>query len=258
MKKLPISLILIACNEEKNLPRCLDSVVPWVSEVVAVINDCSDNTRSILESYGARVYEHPWEGSMLQKNRALAYAEQPWVLSLDADEVVPGVLIHAIRDFINGTSGRYSGACFPRKTWFWGRWITHGDWYPDYVLRLFKRETGRFVGGKDHEHVSVDGAVRKIKGELMHYSFSGINDMVTKLPRFGDAHLKWQLDQGRRWSFLKTVVRAFWRFFRCYFIKRGFLDGYAGFYIACHQAFYTLFRYSRLYEHNTEVARNDS
>lgn len=251
MKKLPISLIIIARNEEKNLPRCLDSAAPWVSEIIGVINDCTDNTRGILESYGAKVYEHDWPGSTDQKNKALEYASQPWILSLDADEEITPQLARSIQEFFNNKdTDKFDGAFSARKTWFLGRWIKHGDWYPDYMLRLFRKEKGRFSGGKDHEKVALNGEKKKLKGDLLHYSFDSISHMLTKFPRFGDAFLKHKLEGGgKRFCSIETILRSFWRCFRCYVIRRGFLDGFPGVYIALNQGFYTLFRYTHLYEH---------
>lgn len=247
-EKLPISLIIIARNEEKNLPRCLNSVVPWVTEIIGVMNDCTDKTKEILEIYGAKIYEHDWIGSTDQKNRALSYATQPWVLSLDADEEISPELKQSIQNFVKDPQ-MYAGAYFPRLTWFMGRWIKHGDWYPDHMLRVFLRERGKFSGGKDHEKVQVSGAVKKLKGDLLHFSFESINHLISKYPRFGDAFLKYQIEKKKKFSAPLTVLRAYWRFFRCYFIRKGFLDGYPGFFIAFNQFYYTLFRYTRLYEH---------
>lgn len=247
MDKLPISLIIIAHNEEHNLVRCLDSAASLAGEIIGVINDCTDRTREVLESYGAKVYERKWEGMTVQKNRALNYASMPWILNLDADEELTPALVKEIKKFVN-TPGKYVAGSFPRKIWFWGRWIKHGDWYPDRAIRIFRRDGASFEGGTGHEKVRVNGKIKKLSNHLNHFSFRSINDIVTKYPRFGDAHLKYQIDCGKEFSWAKTIFRAKWRFFRCYFIKQGFRDGYAGFFIACNQFYYTLFRYSRLYE----------
>lgn len=249
MKKLPISLILIACNEEKKVARCLDSVAPWVKEIICVINNCKDKTQVIMESYGAKVYEENWTGFKDQKNKALKYATEPWVLSLDADEEVSPHLARSIHLFFESDKDNYNGAYWARRTWFLGRWIKHGDWYPDYVLRLFRREKGYFSGGKIHEKVTLKGKSKKLTGDLLHYSFDNISHMSTKFISYGDVFLQDKLEKNLiEFSIIKTISRAFWRFFRCYFIRLGFLDGYAGFYIAINQGFHALFRYTKLYE----------
>lgn len=250
--KLPISLILVASNEAHNLPRCLDSVAPWVREIVAVINDCTDDTRAILESYGAIIHEHPWSGMSPQKNIALGYATQPWILNLDADEACSPELKDAIHNFVLANDPHYAGAIINRRSWFLGRWINHGDWYPDAILRLFKRGEGEFVGNIDHDKVVVRGRTKRIQEDILHLSFPSLNKQIQKMPPFGDAFLKRQLEKGARFSALRAISRGMWRFFRAYFLRRGFLDGFPGFYIAYFQAFSTFYRYSRLYEYNVK------
>lgn len=251
MKKLPISLIIIAHNEEKNLVRCLNSAAPWVSEIIGVINDCTDKTREILESYGAKVYEHEWQGFTKQKEYALKNVTQPWVLSLDADEEISPNLAHSIQEFVSLDSQKYNGAYWARKTWFLGRWIKHGDWHPDHVTRLFRKEKGYFSGGRVHEKIVINGAIKKLKGNLLHYSFDNINHMSNKFLSYANAFLKDKLEKGQfEFSTTRTILRSFWRFFRCYFIRMGFLDGYAGFYIAINQSFHAFFRYTLIYENS--------
>ena len=116
--RLPLSLVLIARNEAANLPRCLDSVAGWTSEIIVVVNDCTDDTVAIASRYGAIVHEHPWQGHRDQKNVALSFATQSWVLCLDADEEVSPELAISIRAFIECDDPQYAGAYFARKVWF--------------------------------------------------------------------------------------------------------------------------------------------
>ena len=144
---LPISVCIVARNEESNLPRLLGSVCGWVAEIVVVLNNTTDASASIAAEYGARVEHRPWIGYRDTKNEALQFAGQDWVLALDADEEISMALreeIHAF--FASGFHTKHAGARFPRKTWFLGRWIRHGDWYPDRQLRLFRRNSGRWGG----------------------------------------------------------------------------------------------------------------
>lgn len=249
-KKPPISVVLIAHNEADNLKRCLDSVAPWVNEIILVINDCTDRTAEIARSYNAHVHEHEWLGYRDQKNLTLDYATQPWILALDADEEVSAELKASIITFIQIEGNTFNGAYFSRKVWFMGRWINHGDWYPDYSLRLFRAGKGRWGGGVEHEKIDLEGLSQKISGDLYHYTYPSMNAQIEKIIYFSDIFLKRQLEAGTRWSVVQTVMRPWWRFMRGYFIKLGFMDGFPGFYIAVSMAFYTLVRYSKLYEHN--------
>jgi len=246
---LPISLVLIARNEAANLPRCLGSAAPWCREIIVVVNDCTDDTVAIAKSFGAKVFEEPWHGFRDQKNIALGHATEPWILAIDADEAVSATLAESIRALIGQAGEAVKGAYFPRKVWFLGRWIKHGDWYPDHSLRLIRRGEGKWGGSREHDKMEVNGQVVKLRGDLLHYTCPSLNQHLQKIPYFSDIFLQRLLDRGARWSAPAAVFRAGWRFFRCYFLRFGFLDGYAGFYIACFQGFSTLFRYTRLYEH---------
>ena len=231
------------------MPRCFDAVKNWVSEIIVVINDCTDTTRETAESFGAKVFESPWSGFREQKNKALQYVTQPWVLALDADEVVSDQLRAEIEEFFHGDHEVFSGGSSPRKVWFLGRWITHGDWYPDRVTRLFRRNDGRWVGSTEHCHLEIAGPTKAFRSDLLHFSNPDINSHLAKIPFYADIHLQRELDERARWSLAATVFRPWWRFFRAYVLRRGFLDGYPGYYIAKATAFATLVRYSRLYEH---------
>ena len=248
-KKYPVCVIMIARNEADNLKKSLGSVADWVSDIVVVINDCTDNTSEMARGFGARVYEHPWQGDRGQKSLALGYAELPWVLHLDADEVVSAQLRRSIKTFLKRDDPAVAGAVFARKTWFMGRWIKHGDWYPDRVLRLFRRGCGRYVGKTLHANIEIKGRTVILREDLLHYSFPSIRHYHKKQLNYAEEFFQQQLREGKKWSGLHAVIRPLWRFFRAYFLRLGFLDGFAGFYIAFATAFFTLFRYSQLYEH---------
>lgn len=247
---LPISVAMIAHNEAHNLPKSLGSVHGWVTEIVLVVNDCTDDTVAVAESFGARVVAHPWSCRRDQKNVALDLTTQPWVLALDADEAVCEILRESIVEFLEHPSQMVNGAFFARKTWFLGRWITHGEWYPDYSLRLIRRGHARWGGSPEHDKIELDGKPVKLRGDLLHHSFPDINTNLRKITIFADANLKERIREGRvRWSLLETLFRPTWRFFRSYVIRGGFLDGYPGFFIAWSTAFAVFIKYSRLYEH---------
>lgn len=255
--RLPISVSMTAKNEAHNLPRSLGSVAGWVEEIVVVINDCDDNTAEVAAGFGAKVIEHPWQGYRDQKKFALAQTTSEWVLALDADEEVSEKLRADISNFFQGEHRRFNGAIFPRKVWFLGRWITHGDWYPDLSLRLFRRGKGQWSGSPEHDKVELAGETKRLAGDLHHYSHPNLNSYTAKIGVFSDYFLERQLAAGKHWSWTDCLLRPWWRFFRAYCLRRGFLDGFPGYYIAKATAFSTLVRYSRLYEHerDTKTAR---
>ena len=249
---LPLSVVIIAKNEAQNLPRCLASVRGWTAEIVVALNDTTDASEAVARDYGARVEHIAWQGYRDTKNAALALAKHSWVLSLDADEEVSRALRDDIAAFFSDCD-QFSGARFPRKVWFIDRWITHGDWYPDYSLRLFRRDRARWGGDAFvHEKVECDGPVATLRGDLHHHSFPTLSSHVAKINPFADLFIRQQQARGARFSLAAAIFRPWWRFFRAYVLRRGFLDGYAGFYIAVATAFGAFVRYSRLYEEDNK------
>jgi glycosyltransferase involved in cell wall biosynthesis len=245
---LPLSVVIVARNEAQNLRCCLASVQGWVDDVLVVLNDTTDDSAAVAQTFGARVERIAWQGYRDTKNAALALAKHNWVLSLDADEEVSPELRAAIVTFFPDCD-QASGARFPRKVWFIDRWITHGDWYPDYSLRLFRRDRARWGGDQFvHEKVECEGAVVTLRGDLYHHSFPTLASHVAKINPFADLFVRQQAARGRRFSLVAAVVRPAWRFFRAYVLRRGFLDGYPGFYIAVATSFGAFVRHSRLYE----------
>jgi glycosyltransferase involved in cell wall biosynthesis len=218
--------------------------------MVVVLNNTTDDSAAIAAGHGARVVEAEWLGFRDTKNFALDKATQPWVLALDADEEISGALHDEISRFLSkdGESIHFAGADFPRKSWFLGRWIKHGDWYPDRCLRLFRADSGRWGGDPAHTRVIVKGKVARLRSDLHHYSYPTLPDQIWKMSRQSDDFLRYQSAAGRRWSLAQALFRPAWRFLRAYVLRAGFLDGFPGFYIAASTSFGTLLRYSRLYE----------
>jgi glycosyltransferase involved in cell wall biosynthesis len=253
---LPLSVVVVARNEAANLPRCLASVRGWAAEMVVALNGTTDASADLAAAAGATVHTLPWQGFRDTKNAALALARQPWILCLDADEEVSPELRAAIAAWL-GADGKpaesagqaWAGARFPRKVWFVDRWITHGDWYPDLSVRLVRAGRARWGGDAFvHERLECDGPVATLRADLHHYSFPTIASHVAKLIPFADLYVQQEQAAGRRFSAGAAVARPLWRFFRAYVLRRGFLDGFPGFYIAAATAFGGLVRRMRLYE----------
>ena len=246
---LPISVALIARNEAHNLPRCLGSVQGWVAEMIVVVNDCTDATVEVARSFGASVVENPWTGFGNQKRRSVELAREPWILAIDADEEVSPQLKTAIFEFFRHHSALYEVVAFRRRVWFLGRWITHGDWYPDWSPRLFRKESANWSQDIVHERLLFSASVLKLKADLLHYSNPTIASHVGKINFFSDLFLVQQLGRNAKWSPVNILFRAVWRFVRAYVFRLGFMDGFPGLFIAVSTAYATFVRYSRLYEH---------
>ncbi len=246
----PVSVCIVARNEEKNLPRLLESVSGLASEIVLLLNNTTDSSAEIGARYGARVEHRPWIGYRDTKNVAMGLATKPWVLALDADEEVSVALKEEMLEFFTKELPmKYAGARFPRKTWFLGRWLRHGDSYPDRQLRLFRRDAGRWGGSPEHDKIELEGPCWEMQAELHHFSNPSIASYVSKINVFSNYFLKRQLEKRATWSVSAAVFRAWWRFVRAYFIRLGLLDGFPGLFIAASTAYATFVRYSRLYEH---------
>lgn len=247
-RRLPISVVMIARNEEQNLPRSLGSVRDWVEELVVVINDCEDQTAHVAGEFGARVIEHAWSSYVDQKNFAIAQANAPWILSLDADEEVSPELRAEIESVIDSLPPRIHALRFPRLNRFLGRWMKHGDWYPDMLIRLFRRGSGRFTGTFIHEKLCVEGEVLTLSSDLLHYPYDSMGKQIDKISHFANYFAAERILKQKKWGLSETLFRPLWRFFRAYILRRGFLDGFPGFYLAVETAFSTFARYGRLYE----------
>ncbi len=246
---LPLSVPIVTRNEEKNLPRCLASIAGLAAEIVVMDSGSTDGTEAIARAAGATFLHQDWLGYRDQKNAVLARCTQPWVLALDADEELSPALREEILAFFrDGSADRFAGASFPRKVHFLGRWITHGDWYPDRKLRLVRRDGAHWGGSPEHDFLQIDGPVLRLAADLHHHSFPDINTYLRKISVFGDEYLKRQIAAGRKFSLAGALFRPWWRFFRCYVLKRGFLDGFPGFWIATGIAFQAFVRHSRTYE----------
>lgn len=246
---LPLSLAIVSFNEEVRIGKCFESTKGLVREIVVVDSNSTDATVAVSEAAGARVIHQPWLGHCAQKQVALDACTQPWVLMLDCDEQLSEELRESIRDFFrSGDAAWFQGGRFNRKVCFLGRWITHGDWYPDRQLRLIQRDRAR-IGGKDpHDKVELQGRFKQLKGDLLHDSFPTIKNYLDKITPYADDFLERQIREGRRWSLTANLLRPLWRFFRAYFLRLGFLDGFPGFWIAYATAFSVFIRYSRKYE----------
>ena len=239
-----LSVIIITKNEAANIRACLESVA-WADEIIAVDSGSTDDTVSICKAMGARVYVHAdWQGFGQQKNRALNYATKDWVLSIDADERVTPELREELIQAMNEEYA--SGYYLPRLSQFCGALIHHSGWYPDYVLRLFKRDAGRFSDNLVHESVLLTGRTAKLKSPLSHYSYLTIDDVERKVEHYSTAAAQQMFQSGKQSNWLDAILRAGWAFVRTYILRLGVLDGSAGWNIARMNARTTYLKYRKL------------
>jgi hypothetical protein len=238
-----LSVIIITKNESLNIRECLETV-KWADEIIVVDSGSTDATVEICRTFTPHVYQHDWPGFGLQKNRALSYASMEWVLSLDADERVTPELRTAIE--VAMREGQAQGYEVPRLSSFCGRFMRHSGWYPDYVLRLFKRGSARFSDNLVHEKLLIESKTEKLSGLLLHYAFENLEEVLHKTNQYSSAGAQMQYQRGRQSSLSGAVLRGLWSFMRTYLLRAGFLDGREGFMLAVSNAEGTYYRYLKL------------
>ena len=235
-----LSAIVITKDEAANIGDCLDSLA-FCDERIVVDCGSSDGTLMIAKQKGARVGFHEWAGFGAQKNYALSLARGDWVLSLDADERVTPELQQAILAALDDSA--VNGYEFPRRSSFCGRMMRHSGWFPDRVLRLFRRGKARFSDDVVHERVICDGAVKRLKAPLMHYPVRRLEDAIRRMDSYSTLGGEQLAASGKSASILKGVTHGTFAFLRTYVLRFGFLDGAAGFMLAVANAEGTYYRY---------------
>ncbi len=239
---LKLSAIVITKNEASNIGPCLDSLA-FCNERIVVDSGSIDDTVKIAESRGARVVHRDFDGFGTQKSFALSLAQGEWLLSLDADERVSKELADEIMAAVaHPATDAYE---MPRLSSFCGRPMRHSGWFPDYVLRLFRRGTARFSDDLVHERVIASGPVTRLKHPLIHHPVLRLEDALSRMDRYSTAGAEMLVASGRRVSFITGIVRGFWTFVRTYLLRGGFLDGREGFLLAVANAEGTYYRYMK-------------
>jgi glycosyltransferase involved in cell wall biosynthesis len=260
MTRLPISVCMVAGNEARRIRRALDSIAGWTAEIILAIDDkVTDGTDKIAESYGAKIISQPWRGHAAHRDFASAHATQPWLLAIDADEVITPELRDEIiglfeRNQFNPPCAAYS---FPRCTFYHGRWIRHGDWYPDRKARLWQRGLGHWGDTHLHESLIVNGATGCMKSNLLHYSMESLEHEMKKTLVTVDYFVQECAAKKKKVRLSDVLFRPWWRFFRAYFLRLGFLDGWQGLAIARIIAIYTFLRYLKVYQVQREGRQSE-
>ena len=241
MSELSISAILITRNEAGNLPECLRSLF-FCQEVVVIDQQSTDRTADLAHELGARVVvSSNWQGFGIQKQRALETATGDWVLSIDADERITPELAKEIQQAIQ--SDKADGYYIKRRSQFLGKWMNHGGWYPDRVLRLARRERARFDPTPIHEKMIVDGAIAELVHPMLHYSYRSIEDVLAKQKTYALASGAKKAAGGQDAGVASALLRSGWTFIRLFMFQLGFLDGRHGLIAALAKAQETFWKY---------------
>lgn len=253
---IKLSVVIITFNEEHNIGRCLESVKDIADEVLVLDSFSKDRTEEICKSYGVNFFQHAFDGHIQQKNRAITYAANSYILSLDADEAIDETLKKSILEVKK--NWQFDAYSMNRLTNYCGKWIKHGGWYPDRKLRLWDSRKGEWGGTNPHDKYDLfdkNAKTGHLKGDILHYSFYSVEEHYKQAAYFSDIAAKAMYAEGRRSNFFMIWFSPIVKFVKDYIFKGGFLDGKAGYSIAKISAMYTRNKYrqlKRLYERSEE------
>lgn len=242
-----ISAVIITYNEERNIERCLTSLQAVVDEIVIVDSFSKDKTEEICSRFNVKFVQHAFDGHIEQKNWAITQATYPHILSLDADEALDDRLKSAILKVKENWT--HEGYSMNRLTNYCGKWIHHCGWYPDTKLRLWDSRKGEWGGDNPHdkyEFFDKNEPTKQLEGDILHYSYYTREDHYKQVTYFTDILAKAQFLKGKKAPFIVLIFSPVVKFIKDYFIKKGFLDGKAGFTICRISAYATFVKYKKL------------
>lgn len=247
---MKISAVIITYNEAANICRCIDSMKDVVDEIIVVDSFSKDATPELAKAKGVRFFQHPFTSHREQKNIALAHATYEYILSLDADEHLSAHLRESIRQA--KAEGKHRAYSMNRLSSWGGKWVKHGNWYPDRKIRLWDRRLGQWGGDNPHEKVILDASVKDVcllKGDLFHNGYKNAQDALQKIQKYSDIFAQ-ENRYKRKSSMWQMMLHPTFAFFKSFVIKRGFLDGYEGLMVAAASSSHAFYKYAKLYEAN--------
>jgi glycosyltransferase involved in cell wall biosynthesis len=242
-----VSVITLTMNEALNIAECLESV-RWADEIIVVDSGSTDGTIEEARCHTASIFTIAWPGYGAARNFALSKATGEWVLWLDADERVTPELGEEIRGILASGDEGVAGYAIARRAYFLGRWIKHCGWYPSRVVRLFRRERGRFTETRVHERLQLEGLVRDSRHDLLHFTDPTLHHYLAKFNRYTALGAEDLHAAGRRFSLADLLVRPPFHFIKMYLLRGGFLDGLPGFLLSVLSSVYTFTKYAKLWE----------
>lgn len=240
---MKISATIIACNEERNIVRAIESL-RCCDEIVVVDSGSNDRTVELATNLGARVIDTTWRGYADQKNFASRHASHDWVLSIDADEALSEALEAEIWQ-LKKNGPKHDGYTMPRLAKYLGRWIFHSGWYPDRKVRLFNRHRATWVGKYVHESVKVHGTLGHLEANLLHFTCDSLSEHLKTMDRYTTLAAEQIIAERRGIGWAKLLFDPPWTFFKTYVVERGFLDGMEGLAIAHMAALYNFLKFAK-------------
>lgn len=246
--KNKLSVVMITKNEEKNIERCLQSVL-WADEIVLLDSGSSDKTLELAGKYPVKIHHSAqWEGFGKAKQQVVNLAENDWVFLIDADEVIREDLKEKVKSLLENPEPSVSGYRIKRISYYCGQPILHSGWDKDYTLRFFNRQFGNYNDKIVHEHVVIKGQIGKIQEVLLHFTYPEIENHILKMITYAKMGAIQDYNKGKRRSLASAVFVGFHKFVHMYLIKAGFLDGKIGFILAWTSAFGSYLKYLYIWE----------
>jgi glycosyltransferase involved in cell wall biosynthesis len=246
MAEPKISVYMITYNNERTIRKALESVT-WADEVVVVDSFSGDKTVEICRKFTDKVSQRKWPGFRDQYQHAAELTSHPWIMFVDADEEIPRELAQEIRRVVGGNGDEAEGFIVYRRTYYLGRWIRYGGWYPDCEIRLYRRDRGRWEGGL-FAKVVVDGKVGSLTHPYLHYPYRDISEQIQRADRYSRIAAEELFQEGERCRLLHLLFRPLFRFVKEYLFKSGFRDGVPGLVIITTTMFYVFMKYAKLWE----------
>jgi len=247
LEKILLSVAIITKNEKENIRQCLQSI-SFAGQIVIVDSGSTDNTLEIAAEFGCEIYSEAWRGFGPQKQSAIDKCSQPWILVLDADERIPPDTADIIKKIVTDSNVKDAGFSFPRKNYFQGRWIKHAGWWPDRIVRLFRKEAGRITTAMVHESVEVQGMIGVLDVPIEHFTESSLSKIIQKIDKYSTLGAQEAFKDGKHSSVFSAFMRAFFTFNQDYFLRLGMLDGRQGLTLAVTDAVNKFFKYAKLSE----------
>jgi len=244
--KIPVSVYVLTTDNRRTIERCLKSL-SWAKELVVVDSFSQDGTYEVCKQWTDKIYRKKWTGHRDQYQYAADLTTQDWIMFVDADEEIPPELSDEIRMELDGGGKEVDGYFVYRRTFYLGRWIRYGGWYPDGEIRLYRRDKGRWEGGL-HAKLVVDGKIGILKNQYLHYTYGNISDQIQTIDRYSSIAAVDLFESGERFSLFKLLFHPPFRFVKEYLLKSGFRDGLPGLVIIISTLFYVFIKYAKLWE----------
>ena len=246
IEKIPVSVYVLTTNNRRTIGQCLNSL-SWAEELVVVDSFSQDGTYEICKQYTSNIFQRKWTGHCDQYQYAADLTHLDWIMFVDADEEIPPELVEEIRTELNRVEKDLNGYFVYRRTYYLGRWIGYGGWYPDGEIRLYRKDKGRWEGGL-HARLMVDGKVGVLKNQYLHYTYGDISDQIQTIDRYSSIAAADLFRSGKKFSLFKLLFHPPFRFLKEYLFKSGFRDGLPGFIIIVSTMFYVFIKYAKLWE----------